>query len=156
MAATVTADPSSPPSLHLNLPPARRGENKLSSPRHLLKSNSGLHLHIHSDSNDNNSGSLHNLDHSLPLQNMNPKKAQEQTSSTNKSTRTPIATRKGPDKHMLVALRRLLDAKIVSMGDPAPSGQVLLHKRKMKMVSGCKGADESKVLSQSFEFDNIV
>ncbi|KAM0963634.1 hypothetical protein ACFX13_023030 [Malus domestica] len=127
MAATVTADPSSPPSLHLNLPPARRG-NVFS----MLKSAQAKHkLAVGSQ-------------------------AQEQTSSTNKSTRTPIATRKGPDKHMLVALRRLLDAKIVSMGDPAPSGQVLLHKRKMKMVSGRKGADEPKVLSQSFEFDNIV
>ncbi|KAM2000627.1 hypothetical protein ACFXTI_007482 [Malus domestica] len=60
------------------------------------------------------------------------------TSPTTMGKRTPITNGRGPDTHMPVALRRLRDAKTVAMADPAPSGQVLLHKRKMKMVSGHK------------------
>ncbi|XP_068324407.1 protein ALTERED PHOSPHATE STARVATION RESPONSE 1-like [Pyrus communis] len=57
----------SPPSPHLNLPPARKGQTKSSPPRHShSNSNSGSHLHFHSDSDDD-SGSLHHSDHSSPL-----------------------------------------------------------------------------------------
>ncbi|KAM1007590.1 hypothetical protein ACFX13_004207 [Malus domestica] len=86
--------------------------------------------------------------------------AQEQTSPTNRSRRTPIAIRKGTDKHMHVVLRRRLDADWTPKQWP---WEILHHhirsyctrgrRRQCQVISG---ANEFKVLRQSFEFDNIV